>query len=199
MHLPVYYEPVADNPYLADFYGDMTRYAFPMQIWLLNARFRQQQEIVWAARGAVQDRSIYEDAIFASMLRNAGVLSQRDLATYYALADSMASFMKRPSMIVWLDVTPETAYERVQARIAAGGRDFERGIDLEYLRALHAAYEAAMMELSRTVLILRLSYERFHDTDSMVLAICRAYEAACNVHELRVAGPDESANKAPVT
>lgn len=67
--LPVHYEPVTDNVYLEDFYKDMKRYGFPLQIYLLNKRYRQQQQIVWEGRGGVQDRTIYEDAIFAKMLR----------------------------------------------------------------------------------------------------------------------------------
>ena len=69
LNLPVHFEPVSDNAYLEDFYADMSRYGFPLQIYLLNKRFRQQQQIVWEGRGGVQDRTIYEDAIFAKMLR----------------------------------------------------------------------------------------------------------------------------------
>ena len=69
MGLPVHYEPVTDNVYLEDFYKDMKRYGFPLQIYLLNKRYRQQQQIIWQGHGGVQDRTIYEDAIFAKMLR----------------------------------------------------------------------------------------------------------------------------------
>lgn len=72
--LPVYYEPVADNEYLQDFYTDIKKYSFAMQVYLLNRRFQQQQQIVWAGAGGVQDRTIYEDSVFARMLRNAGLM-----------------------------------------------------------------------------------------------------------------------------
>jgi len=70
MGLPAYYEPVADNEYLADFYADQKTFAFPLQIYLLNARFRQHQQIIWSGRGGVSDRSIYEDQIFAKILKD---------------------------------------------------------------------------------------------------------------------------------
>lgn len=80
--LPVYYEPVVDNVYLADFYQDMAKYSFPLQIYLLNKRFKQQQQIIWEGRGGVQDRTIYEDSVFARMLRDSGAMEQRDFDTY---------------------------------------------------------------------------------------------------------------------
>jgi len=80
--MDVFYEPVADNVYLDDFYRDMKQCAFAMQIWLLNRRFEQQQRIIWSGRGAVQDRTIYEDAVFARMLAADGIISERDLETY---------------------------------------------------------------------------------------------------------------------
>lgn len=67
LNLPVYFEPVIDNAYLADFYKDMARYSFPLQVYLLNRRFAQQQQIIWSGKGGVQDRTIYEDAVFAKV------------------------------------------------------------------------------------------------------------------------------------
>lgn len=74
LKLPVYYEPVTDNEYLQDFYGDIKKYSFAMQVYLLNRRFQQQQQIVWQGAGGVQDRTIYEDSVFARMLRNSGLM-----------------------------------------------------------------------------------------------------------------------------
>jgi hypothetical protein len=82
LDLPVHYEPVADNEYLEDFYGDIKKYSFPMQVYLLNRRFQQQQQIVWQGHGGVQDRTIYEDSVFARMLRNSGLMDERDYQTY---------------------------------------------------------------------------------------------------------------------
>ena len=91
LDLPVYYEPVMDNEYLADYYKDMKKYAFPLQIYLLNRRFKQQQQIIWAGKGGVQDRTIYEDAVFARMLCKAGHMEQRDYETYLSLFNNMVS------------------------------------------------------------------------------------------------------------
>ena len=175
--LPVYEEPVADNPYLALFYGDMKKYAFAMQIWLLNARFRQQQAIIWQKHGAVQDRSIYEDSIFAVMLRDAGLLEEGDYQTYIDLFDNMSSFMRTPTMIVWLKVKPATAYRRIKER----ARGCETTITLEYLTALAAAYETAMVRLSRTIPVICVDYERFVDADAMAASVIHEYDRASNI------------------
>ena len=82
LDLPVYYEPVDDNEYLADFYRDTATYAFATQIYLLNRRFQQHQEIIWRGGGGVQDRTIYEDAVFAKMLVKLGLMEDRDYRTY---------------------------------------------------------------------------------------------------------------------
>lgn len=89
LNLPVHYEPVADNEYLAMFYKDMKKYAFPMQIYLLNKRFAQQQMIIWQGKGAVQDRTIFEDCIFAKMLRDSGFMEELDISirAYFVTLD----------------------------------------------------------------------------------------------------------------
>ena len=122
--IPVYYEPVADNAYLADFYRDTAKYAFATQIYLLNRRFQQHQEIIWRGGGGVQDRTIYEDAVFAKTLVDQGLMEQRDYQTYLDLFRHMSNFMCRPNLIVYLDLTPETSMERVRMR----NRNVESGI-----------------------------------------------------------------------
>jgi deoxyadenosine kinase len=86
-----YYEPVTDNEYLADFYRDTARYSFAMQVYLLNRRFQQHQEIIWRGRSAVQDRTIYEDSIFAKMLARTGLMDERDYRTYTDLFRNMSN------------------------------------------------------------------------------------------------------------
>ncbi|GIQ89919.1 hypothetical protein KIPB_012534, partial [Kipferlia bialata] len=107
LDLPVYKEPVEDNEYLADFYNDMSKYGFPMQIYLLNRRFEQYQEIVWSGKGAVQDRTMYEDAVFCRILADGGNIEKRDYHTYLRLFKNMSTFMRHPDFIVHLDVSPE--------------------------------------------------------------------------------------------
>ncbi len=128
--LPVYYEPVIDNEYLEDYYRDMDKYAFPLQVYLLNRRFKQHQQIVWGGHGGVQDRLIYEDTVFAKMLCRQGHMDERDYRTYISLFSNMSSFMKKPNIIVHLDVSPEESLRRIHMR----SRGCESGIKLEFLQ-----------------------------------------------------------------
>merc|ERR1712048_1386049 len=169
--LPVYYEPVADNAYLEDFYKDMSKYSFAMQIFLLNKRFQQQQQIVWQGSGGVQDRTIYEDSIFARMLRDSGHMDDRDFKTYMELFQNMANFMKKPNVIVHLDLTPEESYRRIQLR----KRECESGIPLEYLKSLHAAYEVFIADIARVIPVIKVDYSRFRTAEEMAQVIKQEY------------------------
>ncbi len=80
----MYFEPVADNEYLEDFYRDKARYAFPLQVYLLNRRFQQHQQIIWSGKGGVQDRTIYEDTVFAKVLMDEGSMEPREYTTVRA-------------------------------------------------------------------------------------------------------------------
>ena len=130
-------EPVEDNEYLADFYRETKKYSFAMQVYLLNRRFQQHQEIIWRARPAIQDRTIYEDSIFCKTLAESGLMDERDYRTYVELFRHMSNFMCKPNVIVYLAVSPERSVERIQNR----GRKVEKGITLEYMKALYTAYE----------------------------------------------------------
>ncbi len=171
LNLPVYYEPVADNAYLADFYRDTARYAFATQIYLLNRRFQQHQEIIWRGGGGVQDRTIYEDAVFAKMLVELGLMEQRDYETYLSLFRNMSNFMCRPNLIVYLDVSPERSMERIRMR----QRDVESGISLDYLSALHAEYGRFIEDISKTVPVIKVDYDQFRDAEEMAAVIEREY------------------------
>ena len=169
--LPVYYEPVQDNEYLADFYQDTAKHAFQMQIYLLNRRFQQHQEIIWRGGGAVQDRTIYEDAVFAKTLVNLGLMDDRDYRTYLDLFKHMSNFMCRPSIIVYLDIKPETSFKRIAMR----ARDVETGITKEYLDMLYHEYEIFIEDIARTIPVIRVSWEQFHDADEMAEMIEKEY------------------------
>jgi deoxyadenosine kinase len=169
--LPVYYEPVGDNEYLADFYRDTKTYAFATQIYLLNRRFQQHQEIIWQGRGAVQDRTIYEDAVFARTLVEQGLMEERDYRTYLQLFRHMSNFMCRPNVIVFLDLSPESSMARIEER----SRGVESGISMEYLRALHTAYADFIQDVSRTVPVIRVSWEEYRDAEEMAEVIDREY------------------------
>jgi len=169
--LPVYYEPVQDNEYLADFYIDTARYSFATQIYLLNRRFQQHQEIIWRGGGGVQDRTIYEDAVFAKTLVDQDLMEERDYRTYLDLFRHMSNFMCRPNVIVYLDLSPESSMERIQMR----SRDVESGISMEYLVALHREYTAFIEDISRSVPVIRVDWERFRDAEEMAGVIEREY------------------------
>jgi deoxyadenosine kinase len=178
--LPVYYEPVDDNAYLADFYRDTAKYAFATQIYLLNRRFQQHQEIIWRGGGGVQDRTIYEDAVFAKMLVNLGLMDERDYRTYLDLFRHMSNFMCRPSVIIYLDVTPDESMKRIQMR----SRDVESGISRAYLDALYKEYESFIGDISRTVPVIRVDYARFRDAEEMASVIEREYLDASFLREV---------------
>lgn len=136
-----HYEAVANNPYLADFYSDMNRWSFPLQIFFLNNRFRAHQAITQGTNSAIQDRSIYEDAnIFARNLFEQGQMEERDYKNYLELYQVMSSFLTPPDVIVYL----RKSLPRLKERIAKRGRDFEKNIPDEYLLNLNRYYDEWM-------------------------------------------------------
>jgi deoxyadenosine kinase len=172
--LPVYFEPVADNEYLADFYRDTKRYSFATQIYLLNRRFQQHQEIIWRGGGGVQDRTIYEDAVFARMLVDIGLMEERDWRTYLSLFRHMSNFMCRPNLIVYLDVKPERSMERIRMR----QRDVEGGISLDYLNALYQEYGRFINDISKTIPVITVDYDRFRDAEEMAQVVEKEFNDA---------------------
>ncbi|MCK9608516.1 MAG: deoxynucleoside kinase [Methylomonas sp.] len=154
LHFTPIYEPVKENVYLPLFYKDMAKFGFPMQVYLLNERFRQHQSIVWSGESSVQDRSIYEDPIFASMLHDSGNISDLDFATYSSLFSNMCQFLHRPDIILYLDVTPETAFARMQKR----GRECEKDVSLDYLRSLRDGYESWIKDIRTRIPVVRIDW-----------------------------------------
>jgi deoxyadenosine kinase len=171
LNLPVYYEPVADNEYLADFYADTAKYAFQTQIYLLNRRFQQHQEIIWRGGGGVQDRTIYEDAVFAKTLVDQNLMDERDYRTYLQLFKHMSNFMCRPNVIVFLDLSPESSMERINQR----NRGVESGISMEYLHSLHREYETFISNISRTIPVIKVSWEKYRNVEEMAAVIEKEY------------------------
>src|SRR5438309_3911040 len=166
-------EEVDGNPYLEHFYKDMKGYGTMMQVWLLNHRFRQHREFVTRIslgkiRGVVQDRTIWEDTIFARMLNEHPdkLITDLDYNTYLDLFDNMVlRELVFPQLMIYLDVKPETAMKRIGMR----GRDMEKTISLEYLRYLHQNYEQFIGEMEQAgVRILRLDWEQFPPMSEVV-------------------------------
>jgi deoxyadenosine/deoxycytidine kinase len=134
-----YYEPVAENPYLEDFYGDMRSWAFHSQLFFLSDRVRSHSALVGDPHSVVQDRSLYEDAeVFARNLYASGAMSERDWGTYRGLYRTMAGLLPAPDLVIYIRASLET----LKSRIASRGRGFEAAIGDDYLLALNALYES---------------------------------------------------------
>jgi len=134
-----YYEKVINNPYLSDFYGDMKRWSFHLQIFFLANRFKSQKEITEWPDSCIQDRSIYEDVeIFAYTLHKQGFLSDRDYENYHELFSTMVQYLRKPDLILYL----RCSVDRLLKQIGKRGRDYEKTMDPNYLVQLNDAYDA---------------------------------------------------------
>jgi deoxyadenosine/deoxycytidine kinase len=133
-----FYEPVGDNPYLADFYADMDSWSFHSQIFFLTRRLRSHYQLSQHPTSVVQDRSVYEDAeIFAQNLFRQGHITERDYKTYRELYETTIQTLPSPDLVIYLRASVHT----LMSRIAHRGRDYEQGITPEYLQGLNDLYE----------------------------------------------------------
>lgn len=133
------FEDVDDNPYLNDFYDDMQRWSFNLQIYFLNSRFNQVVSIRRSGDNVIQDRTIYEDAhIFAPNLHSMGLMSTRDFSNYESLFKLMSSLIEPPDLLIYLRASVPTLVSQIQKR----GRDYEKSIRIDYLQRLNERYEA---------------------------------------------------------
>ena len=138
MNLIPYYESVDDNPYLSDFYSDMERWSFNLQVYFLQHRFRHHIQIINSSNGVIQDRTIYEDvSIFAYNLYDMKIMSKRDWDTYTELFDNMTQFLKKPDLIIYLKASTDTLINRIKNR----NRDYEKDISEAYLHRLNIYYK----------------------------------------------------------
>lgn len=134
-----FYEPVAENPYLADFYHDMSAWSFHSQVFFLAHRLRSHFQLAQHPNSVIQDRSVYEDAeIFAQNLYRQGHITDRDYQTYRALYETAVQFLPPPDLVIYLRASVPTLLKRISRR----GRDYERTIAPEYLDSLNHLYES---------------------------------------------------------
>lgn len=134
-----HFEEVEDNPYLDDFYNQMERWSFNLQIYFLNSRFRQILEIREKGKNVIQDRTIYEDAhIFAPNLHAMGLMTNRDYENYRSLFDLMESVTKGPDLLIYL----RSSIPNLVSQIHKRGREYENSISIDYLSRLNERYEA---------------------------------------------------------
>jgi deoxyadenosine/deoxycytidine kinase len=145
------YETVDDNPYLNDFYNDMQRWSFNLQIYFLNSRFQQIVEIRKSDKTIIQDRTIFEDAeIFAPNLHDMGLMSTRDFENYRALYNLMIGLIQPPDLLIYLRASVPTLVSQIQQR----GRAYEESIRLDYLKMLNERYELWISRFTGSKLLI---------------------------------------------
>jgi len=168
LNYPTYYEPVKENAYLTDFYADPKRWGAMMQFYLLAKRFEQHQQIVWNGQGnAVQDRTIYEDTIFAEMLYEDGLIDKRDYDTYIAHFNVMKRYLVYPDTIIYLEVSPEVAMKRIAKR----GRTMETTITIDYLKSLEEGYNKFLDDMSQWTTVIRVDYNEYQPVEMFLKLI----------------------------
>jgi deoxyadenosine/deoxycytidine kinase len=155
-----YYEPVIQNPYLDDFYADMSRWSFHLQIYFLSERFKAQVQIGASPLPFIQDRTIYEDAeIFARVLHDQGSMTDVDYRNYTALFHVLVGFLRKPDLIIYLKASPDVLMERIARR----GRASEKSIGKDYIERLNFAYDDWMRRARAETEVLEI------DTDHVPL------------------------------
>ena len=158
------YESVIDNPYLSDFYTNMSRWSFNLQIYFLYRRFEAQVKLLKSNDNFIQDRTIYEDKeIFASNLLELGHISDRDFKTYCELFNAMLKFIKTPDLIIYLQANTDTLMSRIKNR----KRNYESDISSEYIHSLNIYYDRWINKLPKQdVLIIKTDdFDIFNDND----------------------------------
>ncbi|AXG69718.1 deoxyadenosine/deoxycytidine kinase [Kordia sp. SMS9] len=146
-----HFEDVVDNPYLDDFYTQMERWSFNLQIYFLNSRFRQVLQIRESGRKVIQDRTIYEDAhIFAPNLHAMGLMTNRDYENYQSLFELMQKLVDAPDLLIYLRADISTLVAQIHKR----GRDYENSISIDYLSRLNERYEAWISKYNKGKLLV---------------------------------------------
>jgi deoxyadenosine/deoxycytidine kinase len=154
-----HYEDVDQNPYLNDFYEDMQRWSFNLQVYYLNSRYSQIQEIQGSKKAVIQDRTIYEDAfIFAPNLHSMGLMTTRDFENYFSLFNLIEGYVSAPDLLIYLRASVPTLVNQIQQR----GRQYEESIRLDYLKRLNERYEAWISTYDKgKLLIIDIDNNRF--------------------------------------
>lgn len=153
--------PVGNNPYLFDFYKDMQRWSFNLQIFFLNSRFEQLLEIRRSGRNVIQDRTIYEDAyIFAPNLHAMGLMTTRDFENYHRLFLNMENAIQPPDLLIYLQAPVEKLVKQISER----GRDYEASISIDYLKRLNERYDAWIEKYDKgKLLVIDVEDNAFHN------------------------------------
>jgi len=173
-----HFEDVEDNPYLDDFYREMQRWSFNLQIYFLNSRFRQVKEIHDSGKDIIQDRTIYEDAhIFAPNLHAMGLMPSRDFENYMSLFELMDSFVAPPDLLIYLRASIPTLVDQIQKR----GRDYENNIRIDYLNRLNERYEAWISGYDKgKLLVINVDENKFANNPEDLGTIINNIDAELN-------------------
>lgn len=172
-----HYEDVENNPYLNDFYEDMPRWSFNLQIYFLNSRFQQILSILQGDKTIIQDRTIYEDAhIFAPNLHSMGLMSSRDFENYTELFRTMSSMISPPDLLIYLKANIGTLVDNIQKR----GRDYEENIRLDYLKRLNQFYDNWIESYKGKLLIIEVDDIDFVDNKEHLGEIINKVNAELN-------------------
>ena len=168
-----FFESVDDNPYLSDFYEDMRRWSFNLQIYFLSSRFRHQKEMLESSRSLIQDRTIYEDVeIFAKNLHRMNLMSDRDFKNYSALFHQMSYYLRPPDLLIYLWADVPTLVRQIQNR----GRDYENTIRIEYLESLNTLYEDWISRYPHEKLIIDTDHLDFVNREEDLGSVIRLVE-----------------------
>lgn len=171
------YEDVDDNPYLYDFYSDMQRWSFHLQMFFLDKRFRQIVEIQKSKSTVIQDRTIFEDAyIFAANLQEMNLMSTSDYSTYLSLFELMNSLIAPPDLLIYLRASVPTLVKQIQKR----GREYEEGIRLDYLKNLNEKYEKWVESYDHPKLIVDVDQTNFSENPQDISTVINMVEAEIN-------------------
>jgi deoxyadenosine/deoxycytidine kinase len=176
LKVQVHHESVDNNKLLAKFYQDMKRWGFSLQVDLLTQRHRQLQQINWnCADCNIEDRFMDEDHVFANVLVKQGNMDEDEFQIYERMVMTYENHVKRPDLIVFLDVSAEKSLERIMSR----GRQMENGIPLDYLQLLHAEYQLFIKEMSKKIPVIRISWEEFQETPDVAALILDRWKNKC--------------------
>ena len=168
------FEPVDNNPYLDDFYADMPRWSFNLQVYFLNKRFKEVVEISQSDDTIIQDRTIFEDArIFAPNLHEMGMMSDRDFANYSDLFDLMMSLVKLPDLMIYIRSTIPNIVSQIQKR----GREFEKAIRIDYLQGLNDRYENWIKDYKGQLIIIDGDHIKFGNNHQDFQTVCDMIDA----------------------
>lgn len=173
-----HFEDVEENPYINDFYNDMQRWSFNLQIYFLNSRFNQIRTFIDSKKRIIQDRTIYEDAhIFAPNLHSMGLMTSRDFENYKELFSTLEKFIEAPDLLIYLRASVPTLVNQIQSR----GREYEEAIRLDYLKRLNERYEAWISSYDKgNLLVIDMDDNDFRSNEEDLGKIISAVDAEVN-------------------